>query len=329
MAQCKHRSINGRRTLLSVGVATILSMAALPIAAESLPSDSYSALPAGVFRHSSGPEVAGTGYMFVCDGTAWQPVLSYNDDSELTQLGNPTRNNGDILRFNSSICTCAARSGLPLWTDNGTHISRSRFHVINPGETLPAGIEAEKMLFWYPDRAAFRSGTNVESDSQIGLGSFAHGMLVRASGVGSVALGSFSSASGDLSVAMGNNTHANSFSQTSFGRYSMNIVGDLTNWVETDALFEIGNGTSISNRSNAFTVLKNGNTGIGTHKPQSALHIPDGKYLQAEDNNAGPPSAADCDHDGERGRISLDTTNFRLYVCMGAARGWDHAVLVD
>lgn len=72
-----------------------------------------------------------------------------------------------------------------------------------------------------------------------------------------------------------------------------------------------------------------GNVGIGTTSPQSALHIPDGKYLQAEDNNAGAPPSADCDSDAERGRISLDTTNFRLYICAGSARGWDFAELSD
>ncbi len=70
-----------------------------------------------------------------------------------------------------------------------------------------------------------------------------------------------------------------------------------------------------------------GNVGIGTTAPKSALHVPDGKYLQAEDNNAGAPPSADCDSDTERGRISLDTVNFRLYVCAGAARGWDFAEL--
>ena len=70
-----------------------------------------------------------------------------------------------------------------------------------------------------------------------------------------------------------------------------------------------------------------GNVGIGTTAPKSALHVPDGKYLQAEDNNAGAPPVADCDSDTERGRISLDTVNYRLYICAGAVRGWDYAAL--
>lgn len=75
--------------------------------------------------------------------------------------------------------------------------------------------------------------------------------------------------------------------------------------------------------------LSTGNVGIGTATPQSALHVPDGKYAQFEDNNAGAPPAADCDNAAERGRLSIDTTNNRLYVCNGATRGWDYVALTD
>lgn len=72
-----------------------------------------------------------------------------------------------------------------------------------------------------------------------------------------------------------------------------------------------------------------GNFGIATESPQSRLHIADGGYLQAEDNNAGAPPAGDCDATAELGRISIDTTNNRLYVCMGATRLWDYIGLTD
>jgi hypothetical protein len=50
-------------------------------------------------------------------------------------------------------------------------------------------------------------------------------------------------------------------------------LGTADSWVSTDPVFEIGNGTSVAARSNAFTVLKNGNTGIGIHTPSQKLHI--------------------------------------------------------
>lgn len=69
-----------------------------------------------------------------------------------------------------------------------------------------------------------------------------------------------------------------------------------------------------------FVIDPSGNVGVGVTAPQSALHIPDGGYLQAKNNNGAPP-AGDCDNDAERGRLSIDPSNNRLYVCNGATRG--------
>ena len=52
-------------------------------------------------------------------------------------------------------------------------------------------------------------------------------------------------------------------------------------------------------------------------------------YLRIAKSSAGAPPAADCDSDAEAGRMTTDTTNNRLYVCRGAARGWDYAALTD
>jgi hypothetical protein len=86
---------------------------------------------------------------------------------------------------------------------------------------------------------------------------------------------------------------------------------------------------TVSPQISVVLIDRTGNVGIGTTSPQSTLHVPDGKYAQFEDFNAEAPPAADCDADAERGRQSIDTTNFRLYICMGAARGWDYAALND
>ncbi|MBI4668848.1 MAG: hypothetical protein HY747_06635, partial [Elusimicrobia bacterium] len=58
-------------------------------------------------------------------------------------------------------------------------------------------------------------------------------------------------------------------------------------------------------------------------------HVPSGRYFQAENSTAGAPPAADCDADAERGRLTIDTTNNRLYVCNGASRGWDYVTLTN
>ena len=105
-------------------------------------------------------------------------------------------------------------------------------------------------------------------------------------------------------------------------------------------LFEFFNfgGSARIEALNDDTTVKNvyfhfdANGGIrvaGTDPPVSTLHVPQGKYFQAEQNTAGPPPSGDCDSDTKMGRLSIDTTDHRLYVCAGASRGWDYAPLTD
>jgi len=68
------------------------------------------------------------------------------------------------------------------------------------------------------------------------------------------------SASGTYSFASGY-SYADSFFDFSAGRYNTG-GGTATSWVNTDPLFEVGNGASSSARNNAFTVYKNGNADV-------------------------------------------------------------------
>jgi hypothetical protein len=80
----------------------------------------------------------------------------------------------------------------------------------------------------------------------------------------SVAIGSNCTAKGDNSVSIGNYTNAKSYAELTLGRYNDTIPGSSqTTWVPTDPLLTLGNGTSAANLSNAVTILKNGNMGIG------------------------------------------------------------------
>ncbi len=81
-----------------------------------------------------------------------------------------------------------------------------------------------------------------------------------ASGAHSTAFGYYSEASAENGTAIGDSL-ANSNYMTAIGRFNENVAGQsLTNWVDTDQLFVIGNGSGWqnANRSNALTVLKNG-----------------------------------------------------------------------
>jgi hypothetical protein len=93
-----------------------------------------------------------------------------------------------------------------------------------------------------------------------------------ASGSASTAMSYQTTASGDNSTAMGYSTDAESYASTAIGRYNVG-GGTPSSWVDTDPLFEIGNGTSSVSRANAMTVLKNGNVGVGTTSPVAELHV--------------------------------------------------------
>lgn len=88
----------------------------------------------------------------------------------------------------------------------------------------------------------------------------------------SFAAGYGSRASGHYAVAMGEAATAQAANSFVVGTYNI-IAGDKVEWVTTDPLFVIGNGTGSSTRSNAMTVLKNGYVGIGVTNPSHILQI--------------------------------------------------------
>lgn len=115
-----------------------------------------------------------------------------------------------------------------------------------------------------------------ENTTASGLSATSFGGNTTASGAYATVMGLNSNASGIGSTAMGFFTNSESYRSTALGSYNIGF-GSAGNWSSTDPLFEIGNGSSNINRSNALTVLKNGNVGIGTHTPQELLHISGGR----------------------------------------------------
>ncbi len=61
----------------------------------------------------------------------------------------------------------------------------------------------------------------------------------------------------------------------------------------------------------------------------NGLEVTSNGYLQFSKTSSGAPPSGDCDSDGERGRMIIDTTNNRLYVCNGSGRGWDYIELTN
>jgi hypothetical protein len=132
--------------------------------------------------------------------------------------------------------------------------------------------------------SSFAAGNNCTASgtASVALGSystassnntFAFGYNANASGIYSTAVGFYSTASGARSMSLGFYNTAQSYGETAFGLFGLVGAGNATSFVVTDRLFSIGNGTASNARSNALTILKNSNTGIGNSSPSALLHV--------------------------------------------------------
>ena len=91
----------------------------------------------------------------------------------------------------------------------------------------------------------------------------AFGNRTQASGVYSTALGSATLASGNISTATGLFTIANARGSLVTGEFNVEFPDVSPSTLNAlDPVFAIGNGSDTNNRSNAFTVLRNGLTSI-------------------------------------------------------------------
>lgn len=88
--------------------------------------------------------------------------------------------------------------------------------------------------------------------------------------------------------------NASSFGMTAVGTANETTSFTANSWVPTEPIFVVGNGevnasNAVLSNSNALTILKNGNVGIGTSSPNSLLEVTDGVLHMSDlldDNNA-------------------------------------------
>jgi hypothetical protein len=179
-------------------------------------------------------------------------------------------------------------------------------------------------MMWYADKAAFRAGAvsfNVWDADSIGKWSFATGLDSKAKGdyaaslgvnnqslaIGTFTAGAENKAESNYSLAMGYNNLAKNGNGVAIGNdlvskyYSGTVIGtfnDLSDGavnpffsLPTDRVFQIGNGSPFG-RSNALTILRNGNTGIGHLTPKARLHV-DSSVVFTSNANTIPVIQAD------------------------------------
>lgn len=128
------------------------------------------------------------------------------------------------------------------------------------------------------------AGTNAQA---IGQNAIALGSGSEASGVGSLALGN-STAIGLGSFSLGEGVEVKAAHGIAMGKFNNN--GDSPDGIipnATDRLFQLGNGSTNASRSNAITVLRNGNIGIGNNVLNPAFVLDVGARARIRHNSGG------------------------------------------
>lgn len=117
------------------------------------------------------------------------------------------------------------------------------------------------------------------SSRATGSTSFSFGENNRAASNWSVSIGgTYAWAYARKSFVTGDHVMSDSYLESVFGRYNVtgeSIGADWSDsyWRANEPLFVVGNGSDANNRSNALTILKNGNVGIGPYNPTHRLQV--------------------------------------------------------
>lgn len=143
---------------------------------------------------------------------------------------------------------------------NGSNVATDNFVFGSSSLDNLAGTTDDARFFFNKQKGAFRAGiANIQwNNDSLGTGSFASGLGNRAKGDYSAAFGYNTNAYGNYGVTFGIGTLASTY-QMSVGIYNrMPIV-----FAGVGPLFAVGNGTSASQRSNAFEVWSDNKVRIG------------------------------------------------------------------
>ncbi|MGG7661587.1 tail fiber domain-containing protein [Dyadobacter sp. BHUBP1] len=171
--------------------------------------------------------------------------------------------------------------------------------------------------------------SNAKGKSAIALGysneahqdhSIALGHTSQAFNPFSIAFGSSATAMGDYAIAFGHHTIAKANFGVALGLFNNSF--DQPNGSLTDRLFQIGNGLDINNRSNALTILRNGNIGVGGKavSPQFILDV--GSRMRIRHDNATSGLYLDNSQNNPEGFMGMKTDKQIGFYLNGAWRFW-------
>jgi Head domain of trimeric autotransporter adhesin len=278
------------------GIATNLNLSAMIPNFETLTSQSF--VPAtGILTYNDEKGVATNLDLSVLKLEPWQVELTTDkatlNTQNIYQLGHVGIGTNSILPGVAFDNRGALRSG-------SDHTGTVGINSVAFGSNnTSAGINSVAV-------GSFTQANEEESfaggrSSSVAVGAydgFAYGYANQANGPQSAAFGAATKANGYRSFTNGNGSIAPSYAETVIGNYNAITTGNPLNITATDPLFQIGNGNSNGSfLSNAVTVLKNGNTGIGipgveaAAKPTERLDIGSGNLRVRDINtNVGAPT---------------------------------------
>ena len=208
------------------------------------------------------------------------PILQKDELQESADL--PTVGNGPRLIWHPK--KAAFRAGMTNgdWEDN--NIGYGSFAMGLGGQASGYGAIAIGNLTTSLHFNSISLGNHSHSEQEY---SFCVGNSCYAYNNHSFAIGNFASAMGDYSLSIGNHTITKAPYSIALGLYNNSF--DQPNGSSTDRLFQIGNGTDLNNRTNAMTVLRNGNVGIGGKAvlPEFVLDVTSRMRIRNDGNTAG------------------------------------------
>jgi Head domain of trimeric autotransporter adhesin len=223
----------------------------------------------------------GTSGFYYFNGTFWSSI---GGGSEIQKFGNILRNTSDLTNDNFVIGSVQMDEDTSISTDDNRMFfnkTKGAFRAGNSNNGANwnnANVGNFSTAFGYNAKASGDSAVAMgNSLTASGNYSTALGNSNTSSGTNSTAMGRLTTASGIFSTAMGFNTAAQSYNETTLGRNNTDAASpNATTFIATDRLLTVGNGVDSSNKSNALTILKNGNTAIGNINPTEKLDV-DGK----------------------------------------------------
>jgi hypothetical protein len=208
------------------------------------------------------------------DNTSWDKInignFSFATGFNNQAKGNNSFASGDInISSGSSALTTGqanTASGNNSFASGKLNIS-SGFASITSGQGNTASADYTIAMGYQNTANAIDAIAIGSQNSATSIYATAFGASNTASGFASTVMGQSNSASGSYSLAAGRGTAAKAVGSTTLGYYNENTDNPNAN-VEaaSDRILQIGNGT-FSTPSNALTVLRNGNVGIGTTNP--------------------------------------------------------------